>query len=54
MKKYKFTCYPSVDSFSGECEGDTIEEAIEDAQAISDVNYGFTVVESDLEEIENG
>ena len=52
-KKYKFTCYPSVESFSGECEGETIEEALEEAQSISNVNYGFPVLETDLEEIED-
>ena len=51
MIKYKFTCYPSVDEFSGECEGETIEEALQDAQATSNCNYGFIVMESDLEVI---
>ena len=51
MTKYRFICYPSVDEFSGECEGETIEEAIKDAQSISDVNYGFIVMAEDLEEI---
>lgn len=52
MTKYKFTCYPSVEEFSGECEGDTIEEALEDAQTISNNNYGFIVDIDDLDEIE--
>ena len=51
-KRYKFTCYPSVEEFSGECEGETIEEAIEDAQCTSDMNYGFIVLEKDLKEVE--
>jgi hypothetical protein len=52
MEKYKFTCYPSVNKFTGECEGDTFEEALEDAQAVSDMNYGFPVLEEDLKLIE--
>lgn len=51
MTKYKFKCYPSVESFEGECEGETKEEALEDAQSTSDMNYGFIVLEGDLEKI---
>jgi len=51
MTKYAFTCYPSVDNFSGEVEADTKEEALAEAQEQSNNNYGFVVLDSDLTEV---
>jgi len=53
MKKFKYTCYPSVDSFYGEVEAETKEEAIKLAQEQSNANYGFWVSDGDVEEIED-
>ena len=51
--KFKATCYPSVNEFDcGEVEADNIKDAKREFQAISDVNYGFLVLDEDIEEIE--
>ena len=53
MKKYRAVCYPSVDEFDcGEVEANSLEEAKEMLQDISDMNYGFPVLDSDIEEVD--
>ena len=53
MKKYKATCYPSVESFDcGECEADSLEEAKDIFQDRSNANYGFLVLDEDIKEVE--
>jgi len=53
MKKYKAICYPSVDEFDcGEVEAENIQDAKEQFQQISDINYGFRVLDSDIKEVE--
>ena len=52
MKKYSAICYPSVDEFDcGEVEANSLEEAKEMLQDISDMNYGFPVLDSDITEV---
>jgi len=53
MKKYRATCYPSVESFDcGEIEVENLEEAKKEFQSISDMNYGFLVLDEDIEMVE--
>lgn len=54
MKKYRAVCYPSVEEFDcGEVEANSIEEAQEEFQGISDMNYGFIVILEDIKEVED-
>ena len=51
--KFKATCYPSVYEFDcGEVEADNLGDAKRQFQEISDVNYGFLVLDADIEEVE--
>ena len=51
MKKYRVTCYPTVENYTVDVEADSIEEAIEAAEVIVNLDTGFIANIKDVEEL---
>ena len=51
MKKYRVICYPNVDRIEKIVEAESVEEACNIAEALANLDTGFTALPNDVEEI---